>query len=139
MQLFLLLIGLLIYFVPTIVAAKRDHHQLAAILVLNISGGGVIVFILVGSLYVPTDAAERLAALIAVDIFAGWMFVGWVAALVWACTEVRRTGVYVQGDQVPLSSPDYHSAPPPEERRPLTALDHPSPLTADYLRRAGGN
>jgi len=49
---------LTLYFVPTIVAASREHHQTAAIAVLN--------------------------------VFLGWTVLGWVGALVWAATEVRK-------------------------------------------------
>ena len=48
----LILIGLVVYFIPTIVAVKRDHPNKVAI--------------------------------ICVDIFLGWSFLGWVVALVWA-------------------------------------------------------
>lgn len=51
------MIGL--YFMPSIVAAGRDHRQGAAILVLN--------------------------------IFLGWTFIGWVIALVWACTNDTKS------------------------------------------------
>lgn len=55
--LILVAVALAIYFVPTIVALKREHHQWLAILVLN--------------------------------VVLGWTFLGWVGALIWACTEVR--------------------------------------------------
>lgn len=48
----------LVYFLPSLVAHDRHHHNAAAILVLN--------------------------------LLAGWTFFGWVACLVWACTQVRR-------------------------------------------------
>ena len=47
----------LLYFLPSVCAFKRGHHQRAAILALN--------------------------------ILAGWTAIGWVAAFVWAFTEVR--------------------------------------------------
>lgn len=50
-----LLFGILIYFIPFIVASNREHPQTGAIFVLN--------------------------------LFAGWTFVGWLIALVWACTN----------------------------------------------------
>lgn len=115
MELILLLIGLVIYFAPSIVAMNRGHHQTMAIVALN--------------------------------IFTGWTFIGWVAALVWSLTMVVRArndrGAVPLDDHhyfgtAPLNA-DYHSEPLPEERPPLTALDRPSPLTADYLRRSGGN
>ncbi|MBI3453824.1 MAG: superinfection immunity protein [Rhodospirillales bacterium] len=54
---FLLALLAVIYFVPTVVAAGRAHHQTLAIFMLN--------------------------------LFLGWTFLGWVLALVWACTAVR--------------------------------------------------
>lgn len=53
-----LVAGLFVYFVPTLVATGRAHHNTAAIVMLN--------------------------------LFLGWTFLGWVAALVWAMTETRR-------------------------------------------------
>lgn len=43
-----------LYFIPTILGILRRHHNVGAILLLN--------------------------------LFLGWTFVGWVAALVWAAT-----------------------------------------------------
>jgi T4 superinfection immunity protein len=51
-----LLIVLCLYLLPTVVAIRRAHHQLAAILI--------------------------------VDVFLGWTFVGWVVALAMAFTPV---------------------------------------------------
>jgi hypothetical protein len=52
-------LGLLaMYFLPTLVALSRNHHQKSAIFVL--------------------------------DLFAGWTFIGWVVAIVWASTRVHR-------------------------------------------------
>jgi len=48
----LLIVGLLVYFIPSIVAMKKNHPQKVAILLLN--------------------------------IFLGWTFIGWVGSLVWA-------------------------------------------------------
>lgn len=48
------------YFVPTIIAFKRKHHNATAILVVN--------------------------------LFLGWTFIGWVVALIWSCTAVVRSG-----------------------------------------------
>jgi hypothetical protein len=63
------LIGLFVaiglYFIPAIIAYRRNHHQRNAISVLN--------------------------------LVAGWTFVGWVAALVWAMTAVDPT--LQQGEQ----------------------------------------
>jgi Superinfection immunity protein len=51
----ILAILLIVYFVPSIVASRRNHRNLLAIQVLN--------------------------------LFAGWTALGWLAALVWACTN----------------------------------------------------
>jgi Superinfection immunity protein len=54
----LLFLGV-IYFLPSIVASSRSHHQFGAILVLN--------------------------------LFLGWTFIGWVIALAMAASAVRKT------------------------------------------------
>ena len=56
----LVVVTLMLYFLPTLLAGMRGHQNVTAIAVLN--------------------------------IFLGWTFLGWVAALVWACTEVRSLG-----------------------------------------------
>jgi hypothetical protein len=53
----MLIILLMAYFIPTVVANGRRHHNTMAIFVLN--------------------------------LFLGWTFIGWLAALVWACTSVQ--------------------------------------------------
>ncbi len=47
-----IIIGLVIYFVPTIIALARHHRNALAIFLLN--------------------------------FFAGWSFLGWIAALIWS-------------------------------------------------------
>lgn len=47
-----------IYFLPGIVAGKRNHHQAGAIFILN--------------------------------LLLGWTLLGWVFALVWANTAIRK-------------------------------------------------
>lgn len=48
---------LMAYFMPTLIARDREHHNTGAIFVLN--------------------------------LVAGWMFIGWLVALVWSFTAVR--------------------------------------------------
>lgn len=50
-----LLVGVGLYFLPSIIASKRNHSNAASILVLN--------------------------------LFLGWTFLGWVAALIWAFSD----------------------------------------------------
>jgi CDP-diglyceride synthetase len=45
----------ILYFLPAIIASRREHRNRNAILML--------------------------------DLLAGWTFVGWVVAMVWACTD----------------------------------------------------
>jgi cytochrome c biogenesis protein CcdA len=52
------LVGAILYFLPSIIAGSRRHHNLAAIVLLN--------------------------------AFLGWTFIGWVAALVWSATQVNK-------------------------------------------------
>ncbi|HZP91356.1 MAG TPA: superinfection immunity protein [Burkholderiales bacterium] len=63
---FVVLVAVPLYFVPSIVAYARHHHNRLAILFLN--------------------------------IFLGWTFLGWVAALVWA-------GTYVMAEQLATAHP----------------------------------
>lgn len=66
----LIVLGLIVYFLPSIVAHTRSHLQENAIVLLN--------------------------------LFLGWTFIGWVAALVWAAMAVR---VDVSGSQTqPMAS-----------------------------------
>jgi Superinfection immunity protein len=53
-----LALSLSFYFIPTLVASHRHHHNLLAIGVLN--------------------------------FFLGWIGIGWIIALVWACTAVQK-------------------------------------------------
>jgi hypothetical protein len=53
----LIIVALVLYFLPTIIARNRYHHQGSAIFVLN--------------------------------VLLGWTALGWVLALVWACTAVQ--------------------------------------------------
>ena len=58
MEIWLILIVIfLLYWLPSVIAFYRSHHQTTAIFVLN--------------------------------LMAGWTFIGWVAALVWAFTRVQ--------------------------------------------------
>ncbi|MBR0792154.1 hypothetical protein JQ631_23975 [Bradyrhizobium manausense] len=114
-------ISLLIYLAPSIVAAERRHHQLKAIVALNISAGAVVlVYLLVMTYFLPkNDATERLAALIAMYIFAGAVNVGWVVALVWSLTQTY-------GQQ---AARDGNAVPPPvaEQSRWLTLMKEKRP------------
>ena len=52
----------------------------------------LIFIIALGLYFVPTIIASsrnhrNAGAIVALNIFAGWTFIGWVAALVWACTN----------------------------------------------------
>jgi hypothetical protein len=70
----LLLILLVLYFVPTAVAVHRAHHQLSAILIIN--------------------------------LFLGWTFLGWVIALAMAFTAVEapQAGPPTQSPDAPPTS-----------------------------------
>jgi hypothetical protein len=58
MSIVTLLLFLLLYFLPAIIASNREHPQLNAIGVIN--------------------------------ILLGWTVIGWIAALVWALSAIRR-------------------------------------------------
>lgn len=55
----------------------------------------ILVFIAVGIYFFPTLIASsrghhNTAAIFVLNAFLGWTFLGWVIALVWACTIVWR-------------------------------------------------
>jgi hypothetical protein len=61
-----LILGVVVYFVPAIVADRRKHNNRLAIGILN--------------------------------FFLGWTVVGWVGALVWACTnDIEKESNLVMG------------------------------------------
>ena len=64
--LFVLLIGvsLIVYFLPSMIAGTREHHQTGAIFCLN--------------------------------LFAGWSIIGWIIAIVWACTNPPAQQIVTQ-------------------------------------------
>jgi Superinfection immunity protein len=49
-------------------------------------------------------ARERrnFAAIFLFNFFLGWTFIGWIIALIWACTAEPRTGIFVAGAPVPV-------------------------------------
>jgi len=74
---FLIIFGLLLYFIPSIVAFSKNRHNKSAVLVLN--------------------------------IFLGWSFIGWIVALVWAVSNRNPQQIIVNNSQVSTnpSSEDY--------------------------------
>ncbi|PDT77153.1 superinfection immunity protein [Bradyrhizobium sp. C9] len=60
--------------------------------------------------FIPTFVAserkhQNFAAIVIVNIFLGWTFIGWVAALVWAFTQVSAKGPEVQLGALPPPLP----------------------------------
>lgn len=85
--LILLVVGLIIYFIPTIIAVNRKKTNTGAIFALN--------------------------------LFLGWMLVGWVVALVWALS-VDAAALLIAKDQA-------------EARRHCEAMQHQTRLAAATL------
>lgn len=84
-----------LYFLPSIVACRRRHHQAVAIFLLN--------------------------------LFAGWMFWGWVLAIVWAATAVRRPNVIVAATaDTPNSSPPHRPFLEAAAEVPIKKLRRPN-------------
>lgn len=86
---FLALLAVMVagYFLPSLVAAGRNHHNGGAIAVLN--------------------------------VLLGWTFIGWVVALVWACTEPRAMTQY-DSRPIRIQPPPMpgRPTPPPVQRQP---------------------
>ncbi|MCC8953229.1 superinfection immunity protein [Bradyrhizobium sp. Pear77] len=56
--------------------------------------GLIIIGMIIAAYFIPSFVAsgrghQNTAAIVVMNIFLGWTFWGWVAALVWAFTEVR--------------------------------------------------
>jgi hypothetical protein len=58
---------------------------------------GVVIFwlLILGGYFLPTIVARmrqhrQTLAIGMLNLFAGWTFIGWVVALVWACTTDRK-------------------------------------------------
>ncbi len=55
----------------------------------------IILLAILGVYFIPTIVAfgrghRNTVAIVILNIFLGWTFLGWVAALVWACTNNRE-------------------------------------------------
>ena len=57
----IIVIFLLVYFLPAMVASSRDHQQKLAIFMLN--------------------------------LLLGWTAIGWILAIVWACTALQKRAI----------------------------------------------
>lgn len=45
---------------------------------------------------------HNFGAIFLFNFFLGWTFIGWIVALIWACTSDPRPGVYLAGAPVPV-------------------------------------
>ena len=83
------------------------------------AGGGILVAILfVGfgglayllpSYIAAIRATPRFVAIFGLNVLAGWSFIGWVAALIWAFVDINKENPQVVIQQVYTT----HSQPPP--------------------------
>ena len=97
MEFFIALLVLGLYFVPTINAMSRSHHNRGAIFVLNLVPGGLLLALvhyhqqfLVGQ-SVGGLLALALSGQLAVYQLLQWVAIFvWLRALVWSCTYVRK-------------------------------------------------
>lgn len=59
---------------------------------------GFVLLIILGAYFIPTFIAIKKkdsTAIILINIFLGWMVLGWIIALIWAITSPTDTGVTV--------------------------------------------
>jgi hypothetical protein len=71
MEVFLAILIVALYFLPAIIASRRNHHDKNAVFLLN--------------------------------LLLGWTFIGWVLALVWSATGVRKSRQHAAGITVTLT------------------------------------
>jgi hypothetical protein len=55
---------------------------------------------------------HSFAGIFLLNFFLGWTFVGWIIALIWACTAEPRVGVFVAGAPVPVYAVAGHLSGP---------------------------
>ncbi len=72
MEIILILLGLLIYFLPSWVGSK--HTNFGSIFILN--------------------------------LFLGWTFIGWIAALIWAVSNDEKKQTIVMNNEIKMSNSD---------------------------------
>jgi RsiW-degrading membrane proteinase PrsW (M82 family) len=65
----------------------------------------VVTFVLLAIYFAPAIISSdrkhpNKTAIFVLNFFLGWTFIGWIAALIWACTNSQPTGVYVSGTPV---------------------------------------
>ncbi len=106
-------------------AAQRHKAQIATgLLVL----AGALAFFLY---FLPTIIARRKANALAIfvfNLFFGWSGIGWIAALIWACTKDSAMDTLAQHHLNQLNSQQPPPPPPPPAGRYLgNQLPNPAP------------
>ena len=90
----------------------------------------VLMTLLIGLYFTPALVAgarhhPQQGAILALNLLAGWTFIGWVGAFVWACTNVGPR-------QEPPPAPQWHWAPGAEARSLALAPPEDVPLDLPY-------
>jgi hypothetical protein len=70
---------------------------------MDTTTGWVLLLVIIGIYFLPTIIAGRhhnSSAIFVLNLLLGWTFIGWVIALVWACTKPSGNGNQ-------LREPDY--------------------------------
>lgn len=70
----------------------------------------VLLIISIACYFAPTMAAmgrshRQTLPIVLLNLFLGWTIVGWVAALVWACTAPAQPVIIYQGGPAPAPAP----------------------------------
>ena len=92
--------------------------QLSALALLGL---GLALYFVPWIVALSRDHHQRLAIGI-LNLVAGWSVVGWIVALVWACTVVRQAAPPAPRASAPPRSPGT-TAPRPRPRFPLSVED----------------
>jgi len=95
----------------------NETEQGALLILALVAGGGVIYF--VPTVVAGTRKHPQGGAIFALNLLLGWTFLGWVAALVWACTA---------------TAPAKPAAAVQEERRPCPECGESIMRTAKVCR-----
>jgi Superinfection immunity protein len=98
-----------------------DDATATAIGAVALACGGIVCLLIY---FLPTFIAwmrghQNTFAIVVLNILAGWTFIGWVAALVWACTTVQREpSFYAKTPSLGESQP---ATTPHGDRRPTSS------------------
>ena len=75
------------------------HYEGMAVIFFVLAVIALVLFYFFPALVASGRGHHNSTAIAVLNFFLGWTFVGWVVALVWACTDPRRRGRVEDSDE----------------------------------------